>query len=297
MQTKKKLLLTGGNGFIGRNLLASPLANKYEISAPGRSELDLLDEDAVKDRLKNGGFDFVVHGAAKPGHRNAKEPGKVFYESTRMFFNLARNAGYFKKMLVIGSGAIYDVRHYRPKMKEDYFDAHVPADENGLCKYVCGKYIEKADNIIDLRVFGLYGKYEDYAIRFISNMICKALFDLPLTMKQNRRFDYLWVEDLPPVIAHFLEIGAAHKAYNATPDKSSELLELARKVLATSGKDLPIKIAQPGLGLEYSGDNSRLKAEIKTLSFTPPDEAIRKLYAWYSANRNSINREALLSDK
>ena len=292
-----KILLTGGSGFIGRNLLDSPLAKKYEIFAPGHAGLDLLDEEAVKDLLKNGGFDFVIHGAAKPGHRNAKEQEKVFYESTRMFFNLARNARYFKKMLVLGSGAVYDMRHYLPKMKEDYFDAHVPADQNGLCKYVCGKYIEKADNIIDLRVFGIYGMYEDYSIRFISNMICKTLFDMPLTMKQNRRFDYLWVDDLPPVIAHFLENGAAHKAYNVTPDKSVELLELARRVLAAAGKDLPVRIAQPGLGLEYSGDNSRLKAEIKALSFTPPDAAIKKLYSWYSANKTSINREALLVDK
>ena len=292
-----KILLTGGSGFIGKNLLDSPLADKYDIFAPVHSRLDLLDEDAVKYHLKNGSFDFVIHCATTPGHRNAKEHVRVFYDSTRMFFNLVRNAGYFKKMLVLGSGAIYDMRHYWPKMNEGYFDAHIPADEHGLCKYVCGKYIEKADNIIDLRVFGIYGKYEDYAIRFISNMICKALFDLPLTMKQNRSFDYLWAEDLPPVIEHFLENGAAHKAYNVTPDSSVELVELARKVLAAAGKDLPIRIAQPGLGPEYSGDNSRLKAEIKKLCFTPPEAGIEKLYAWYSANKSSINREALLFDK
>ncbi|MFH1620275.1 MAG: NAD(P)-dependent oxidoreductase [bacterium] len=292
-----KILLTGGSGFIGRNLLESPLVRKYEIAAPRHSELDLLDEDAVRNFLKNGHFDFVIHGATKPGHRNAKEPGKVLSENTRMFFNLARNPEFFKKMLVIGSGAIYDMRHYLPKMKEDHFDAHVPADEHGLCKYVCGKYMEKADNIIDLRVFGIYGKHEDYAIRFISNMICKAIFDLPLTVKQNRRFDYIRVDDLSPVIEHFLENEAGHKAYNVTPDKSVELTELAQKVLAAAGKDLPIKVVQPGLGLEYSGDNSRLKSEMKGFSFTPYEPAIKELYSWYEANKSSIKKELLLSDK
>ncbi|MCX5786121.1 MAG: NAD(P)-dependent oxidoreductase [Elusimicrobia bacterium] len=297
MNKRAKILLTGGGGFIGKNLLESPLARKYEIAAPRHAELDLLDEDAVRNYIKSGNFDFVIHSASKPGHRNAKEPGKVFYENTRMFFNLARSSEYFKKMLVTGSGAIYDMRHYRPKMKEDYFDGHVPVDEHGFCKYVCGKYIEGTDNITDLRVFGIYGKYEDYAIRFISNMICKAVCGLPLTIKQNRRFDYIWVDDLLSVMEYFLENNACHKAYNVTPDKSVELLELADKVLRISGKDLPIKVAQLGLGQEYSGDNSRLRAEIKGLSFTPPDEAIGKLYSWYNANKDSINRETLLSDK
>ncbi|MDA8243424.1 MAG: NAD(P)-dependent oxidoreductase [Elusimicrobia bacterium] len=293
----RRLLLTGGSGFIGRNLLESPLARAHEIAAPRHGELDLLDEDAVAGFLRDGRFDAVIHSATKPGHRNAKEPGKVLYENTRMFFNLARNAGRFGKMLVIGSGAIYDMRHYRPKMKEDYFDAHVPADEHGLCKYACGKYIEKADNITDLRVFGIYGKYEDYAIRFISNMICKALFGLPLTVKQNRRFDYIWVEDLAPVLEHFLETGGAHKAYNVTPDESVELLALARLVLKVSGKDLPIRVAQEGLGTEYSGDNSLLRSEMKGFSFTPYETAVRKLYAWYEGSKGSIDREALLLDK
>lgn len=293
----KRILLTGGSGFIGRNLLESPLARKYELVAPRHAELELLDEDAVAGFLRDGRFDAVIHNAAKPGHRNAKEPGKVFYENTRMFFNLARNAARFGKMIVIGSGAAYDMRHYRPKMREDYFDAHVPADEHGLCKYVCGKYIEKADNITDLRVFGIYGKYEDYAIRFISNMICKALFGLPLTMKQNRRFDYLWVEDLFPVLEYFIENRPAHKAYNVTPDSSVELLELARLVLKAAGKELPIQAAQPGLGTEYSGDNARLKGEVKGLSFTAHEAAIAKLYSWYEQNKASIDRQVLLADK
>jgi len=297
MENKKRILVTGGSGFIGRNLLESPLAKKHELVAPRHAELELLDEDAVAGYLRDGHFDVVLHSATKPGHRNAKEPGKVFYENTRMFFNLARNAAHFKKMLVIGSGAIYDMRHYRPKMREEYFDTHVPADEHGLCKYVCGKYIEKADNITDLRVFGIYGKYEDYAIRFISNMICKALFDLPLTVKQNKRFDYICCEDLVPVLEHFILNDPAHKAYNVTPDRSIELLELARLVLRTAGKDLPIKTAQLGLGAEYSGDNARLKGEVKGLTFTPPEDAVKKLYSWYSANKNSIDRELLLTDK
>src|SRR5208282_3190765 len=248
-------------GFIGRNIRESHLAQKYNIIAPAHKDLDLLDEDQLRSFFKHSKIDIIIHAAAKPGHRNAKEPGKVYFENTRIFFNLARNAEYFQKMLVIGSGAIYDARYYQPKMKEEYFDTHVPADEHGLCKYVCGKYIQRADKITDLRVFGIFGKHEDYAIRFISNMICKAIFDLPMTMKQNRRFDYLYIDDLMPILDYFIRNDARHKEYNVTPDESAELYQIAVKVLGISGKNLPILVSQDGMGPEYSGDNGRLGRE------------------------------------
>ena len=291
------ILLTGGGGFIGRNILESFLVQKYNIIAPTHRELELLDEDLVRDFFIQQKIDVVIHAAARPGHRNAKEPEKVFYENTRIFFNLVRNSEYFQKMLVIGSGALYDMRHYYPKMKEEYFDTHVPVDEHGLCKYVCGKYIQRVDKIIDLRIFGIFGKYEDYAIRFISNMICKALFDLPLTIKQNRKFDYIYVNDLMPILDYFIQNTATYKEYNITPDQSIELYTLAEKVRMILGKDLSIITAEDGIGLEYSGDNSRLKHEINELRFTPIDKAIADLFEWYRENKWAINHELFLIDK
>ena len=93
----------------------------------------------------------------------------------------------------------------QPKMAEEYFGQSIPADEHGFCKYVIGKYIENSTKIIDLRVFGIFGKYEDYAIRFISNAICKAIHDLPITIKQNRKFDYIDIDDLMPILEFFIE--------------------------------------------------------------------------------------------
>lgn len=291
-----KILITGGSGFIGRNLIEY-LSQKHEIFAPTHKELELLDEDAVKDYFKTHQIDIVIHSAVKPGHRNAKDPTNQLYDNARMFFNIVRNADRFQKMIFISSGAVYDMRYYEPKMREEYFDSHVPIDEHGFSKYIIAKYIEQVDNIVELRVFGVFGKYEDYSIRLISNAICKTLYDLPITIKQNRRFDYIYIDDFMQVVDYFINKKGKFNAYNVTPDNSIELYTLADNVRKISGKDLPIVVGQLGFGMEYSGDNTRLKDEIHSLDFTNIDEAIAKLYEWYSKNITLINREYLHFDK
>lgn len=290
------ILLTGGSGFIGKNLFEY-LSHKHEVFAPTHQELELLDEDSVRTFFEKHDIDVVIHAAVRPGHRNAKDPTNQFYNNMRMFFNIVRNADMFQKMIFISSGSLYDMRYYEPKMKEQNYDNHIPIDELGLSKYISAKYIEKVENIVELRVFGIYGKYEDYAIRFISNTICKTLFDLPITIKQNRRFDYLYIDDLMPIIDYFLENKGKYKSYNVTPDETIELKILAERIRNISEKNLPIYIAQDGMGMEYSGDNSRLHKEIPEIKFTSIDDGMYQLYQWYKKNIHLINKKYLLFDK
>ncbi|MEQ8225677.1 MAG: NAD(P)-dependent oxidoreductase, partial [Candidatus Eremiobacterota bacterium] len=99
------------------------------------------------------------------------------------------------------------------------------------------------------------------------------------------------------VLDYFIENKPSCKIYNVTPDSSVDLHSLARKVINISGKDLPVLIAQPGMGLDYSGDNALLHKEIKECKFTAIDDAIKELYEWYSNNKYLINKELLLFDK
>jgi UDP-glucose 4-epimerase len=290
------VLLTGGSGFIGKNILET-MRGSHAFIAPGHRELDLLDENAVEAFFQAHDVDVVVHSAVKPGHRNAKDPTNLFYEDTRMFFNLMRCSSLYKKMIVLSSGAAYDIRCDLRKVSEDFFGRHVPADEHGFFRYVSGKYIELAENIVELRIFSIFGKYEDYSIRFISNAICKAVYDLPITLRQNRLFDYLYVNDFAPVLDYFIQNNPRHRAYNVTPDQAIELYGVAQKIRAISGKDLPILVGKAGTGLSYSGDNGRLREEIPNLSFTPIDNALKELYDWYSDNSQLVNRDFLLYDK
>ncbi|MBS4069272.1 MAG: NAD(P)-dependent oxidoreductase [Sulfurimonas sp.] len=291
-----KVLVTGGTGFLGRNLVEY-LQCRHELLVPDSNMLNLLDETSVDAFFNQYSIDIVIHAAGKPGHRNSRDPSGVFYADTRMYLNLMRNRESFDKLIITGSGAVYDIRKSHSKVKEEEWANGMPADEHGFFRYVTAHHMQTSSRIVDLRLFGVFGKYEDYAIRFISNAICKSLFDLPITIKQNRIFDYLYINDLLPVVDHFISYDAIHSEYNVTPDLAISLRELADIVLSVSGKDLPIVTAQEGMGLEYSGDNSRLKQEIPNMQFTNIDNAIAQLYEWYRMNMRKIDFGSLLTDK
>jgi GDP-L-fucose synthase len=297
MKNKLEILLTGGSGFIGRNIKESYLAQKYNIIAPKSSDLNLIDTQSVDDFLRNKKFDVVLHTATKPGHRNAKDPTNLFYSNVRMFENLARHKDKYGKFINFGSGAVYDNSKNITDAKETDILKNIPADEHGFCKYIVAQRIEKLDNFIDLNIFGVFGKYEDWEIRFISNAICKTLFDLPITLRQNRRFSYLFIDDLMPVLEYFIENDAKHKSYNIVPDEKTELLEIARLIKRIAGKDLPVKTTKNDTGLEYTGNNSVLKSELKNVRFTAVQKAISTLYNYYMEQKHLIDKNKLLADK
>ena len=90
------------------------------------------------------------------------------------------------------------------QVQEEDLDKHVPADEFGFYKYTCAKYIEESRiNMLNLCIFGIYGKHEEYAFRFISQSLCRVLFDMPIVINQNVRFDYLYVDDFIHILDYF----------------------------------------------------------------------------------------------
>jgi GDP-L-fucose synthase len=291
-----KILVTGASGFIGKNIVEY-LRGHHELLTPGHHGLNLVDELSVDTYLQKHEVDVVIHTAGKPGHRNAKDLNAVFYADTRMYFSLMRNRDYFGKLIITGSGAVYDIRNNLVKIKEEEWGKNLPADEHGFFRHVTAHHIEVSPGVVDLRLFGVFGKYEDYAIRFISNVICKVLYDLPITIRQNRMFDYLYINDLFPVIDYFIGHDGKYHEYNVTPDAAVLLNQVAERVLSIAGKDLPILISREGMGMEYSGDNSRLKQELPNLNFTAIDDAIAQLYEWYQQNLSRVNRASLLVDK
>ena len=190
----QSILLTGGSGFIGRNIRESFLGQKYQIVAPTHRELDLVDEESVERFFEGQQFEAIIHAAAKPGHRNAPDPHNILTANLLALENLLRQQDKFKKFINLGSGAIYDVNHHQHQVTEEQIGKHLSFNQTSLGKYIIHQRLKSLPRAVDLNIFGIFGKYEDWEIRFISNAICKALYQLPITLRQNRRFSYLFVD-------------------------------------------------------------------------------------------------------
>ena len=120
---------------------------------------------------------------------------------------------------------------------------------------------------------------------------------MPITLRQNRRFSYLYVNDLMPVLEYFIEHDAQHLSYNVTPDEETELLQAAQTVKEISGTENPIIVGKEGYGLNYSGSNARLRSEIQDITFTPLIDAVKELYNYYFQNKAQIDESLLAQDK
>lgn len=292
-----KILITGASGFVGRNV-KEYLQNEnreYEIYAPSSKELDCLDENKVTDYLKKHRFDYILHFAVYGDSIDKSKDGtKILEYNLRIFLNFYNNAKYFGKMFYSGSGAEYDKRYDIISVGEEQIGKTIPIDQYGLLKYTIGQMIEKSTNVYNFRLFGIFGKYEYYPVKFISNVCCKAIKGLPLTMRQNVYFDYLYIDDFCKMIQYFLHHEPNYHTYNAVSGKKISLKEICEIVLKISGKNLPVFIGKNGMANEYTASNKRITDEIKILEYTSIEMAVEKLYCWYEKNEKDIDLYKLL---
>jgi GDP-L-fucose synthase len=137
-------------------------------------------------------------------------------------------------------------------------------------------------------VFGIYGKYEDYKRRFISNNICRVLSGLNISIRKNMYFDYLYVDDFSRIVKMFINKDAVKRSYNICTGRNIDLLTLAEIIRKIDGRNISINIKEEGFNPEYSGDNTLFLQEFGKFNFTPPEKGIRKLYHWYKNSSNIV---------
>ncbi len=185
----KKILITGAGGFVGSNLHCT-LSSKYKVVAARRTDLDLLDRDAVKNYLKNEKFDIVVHTAtydAAPEF-STNDPDKVLEYNLRMFDNIAQCEDDYQAMLYFGSGAEW-------KREKPY----------GMSKYAMDQITQNKKNIFNLRLYSVYGPGTDWRYRFINNACAKISLGLPINIPRIGKCDYFHINDLCKVVEYYIE--------------------------------------------------------------------------------------------
>ena len=282
----KNILITGGSGFIGRNLIEG-LNQNYRIYAPCHKELDISDYPSLVSFIKKHQIDIVIHAAIHVPEFNGKDD--EFLNDMKMFLNLEKISSFLEKVIYFGSGAEFDKRFDIRNVKEKDFGRYIPVTEYGLAKYAMNKITRTSKNIYNLRLFGVFGKYELWHIKFLSNICCKAAYNLPITIRKDCWFNFLYIDDLVNIVEWFINHTPEFHDYNVCHDNNYLLSDFAKIVLQVSEKNLDISLLSTERNLDYTADNRRLHSEIPSLCITPIYDALKKLYYYYSSNKEMID--------
>lgn len=108
---KARILLTGGRGMVGHNILEHPLAGQWDFIAPSSHELDLTDFAATRRFIADVKPDAVIHSAGLVGGIQANMAHPVDFLVTnvdlgRNVILAAREAG-ISKLLNLASSCMY----------------------------------------------------------------------------------------------------------------------------------------------------------------------------------------------
>lgn len=270
------ILLTGSGGFIGKNLKRY-LQDKYQLLTPRSFELDLTDKDAVSQYFSKNQIDFVIHCGSTGGARGIQDKDTTIEENLAMVDNILSAKKSATRLILFGSGAMYDKSRNLHKVKESEIGKFVPYDLYGQSKMLIADKIKNREDVLCLNIFACYG-YGEKESRFPSYAINQAIKGEDIIINQNVVFDYLFVEDMERIIEYFIENIPQDNIINITPDKSISLLEIAEIVNSFSEKKVDIKIKNPILNNEYTGDNFLLRKNYPNISFTNIKEGLKNLY-------------------
>lgn len=292
-----RIFITGAKGFVGSHLIEF-LEEKYDykIFAPSSKELNLLDEHAIDAYVENNKIDTIIHLANKGGGRDTMDFENLVEYNLRIFFNIAKQENKVNKILSFGSGAEHSKNKPIVSAKEDDYLKKIPIDDYGFYKFITSRYAENSKNIIQLRIFGAFGEYENYRYKFITNAIVKNLLKLPITIGQNVVFDYIYIQDLILMIDWALHNKTNHKLYNVSSGTKIDLITLSNLVNETSDFKSEIVIVKEGLNNEYTSNNDRIKAEMPNYRLTSHKDAIIKMREYFKKNFDSLDKETIIKD-
>ena len=276
------ILLTGSGGFIGKNL-KEYLKDKYTLLCPRSLELDLTDENAVKKYFLHNKIDFIIHCGSVGGARGIDDRDSTIDDNLSMVNNLIKYKNSGVRVILFGSGAMYDKSRNLHKVKESEIGQYIPHDLYGQSKMRIAQSIKKYSDILCLNIFACYG-YGEKANRFPSYAINQVLNGEDVVINQNAVFDYLFVEDMQKIVEHFIKYEPENKIINISPTKSISLLEIAEIINNFSDKKVNIFVKNKVLCNEYTGDNSLLLSEIPDFQFTTMESGLKKLYLYMQDN-------------
>jgi len=305
----KKILLTGGNGFLGtfvkKELLKKGVKEK-NIFIPDLPEFDLRDKKNCEKIVKNK--DIVIHLAAKVGGigLNQERPGELFYDNLIMGAQLmeeARKAG-VEKFITVGTVCCYPKFTPVPFKEKDLWSGY-PEETNapyGLAKKMllvqAQAYRKQYKfNAIFLLPVNLYGPGDNFDPSS-SHVIPALIKKVADAKKENRNFieiwgtgratrEFLYVEDAAQGII------LATKKYNKSePANLGSGMEISIKDLVKTicrlmnfKGEIQWDKSKPDGQPRRMLDTSRAEKEFGFKATTDFETGLKRTIGWYAKGR------------
>ena len=270
----KRVLLTGGTGFIGRNIIPI-LKENCILFSPGRSELNLKSEYEVRKYIEDNKIQVIIHSANPNPVKNELDTANSFFEdSLRCFMNLYAARDLYEKMFFLGSGAEFNKKLDISSITEDDCFRSMPEDSYGFAKYIMNTITHYDNKLVNLRIFACYGP-TDHESKFITHCINCCLKNEDITIRQNCYFDYMHVSDLGNILVRFINNYPKENDYNVCSGTRKTLKDIAEIVKQQINSDCKIKLLSEGMNKEYTGDNKRLLEELGNYQFVSLEDGIK----------------------
>lgn len=304
----KKILVTGGTGFLGSALVRQLTARGVltdQLSLPRSRDLDLRVWENCEKAVKN--CDIVIHLAARVGGigYNQANPGQLFYDNAIMGLQIieAARQEHVEKCVVIGTVCAYPKLTPVPFREDALWDGY-PEETNapyGLAKKMLlvqsrAYRQEYGFNSIYLLPVNLYGPGDNFdpASSHVIPALIKKMYDakqenLPSvdvwgTGTASREF--LYVDDAARGIVLATELYDKPEPVNLGSGSEITIRDLAYLIREITGYQGEIRWdrKKPDGQPKRCLDVSRAKKEFGFVANMPFREGLEKTIAWYEQN-------------
>ncbi len=286
----KKLLFTGGTGFLGKNVMPI-LSQKYEVTTCGITPVDMIKANLAKEvPVLEERYDVVLHACGKAHVVPKTEAEKqafydVNYQGTINLCSALEKAGLPKALVFISTVAVYGCE-YGDLITEDHpLDGDSPYAES---KIMAEKYLTewcKQNGVVlgILRPSLLAGKNAPGNLGAMVNGIRKGFYMNIAGGKVVKSI--LMAEDIAHLLPLLEEKGGV---YNVCDTRQPSFGEISMSVAKQLGKGKPINIpywmawcmAKVGDLLGNKAPINSYKLEKMTKSLTFSNEKARKELGW-----------------
>jgi UDP-glucose 4-epimerase len=299
----KSVLITGGCGFIGANLVTMLLEKDYILKvldnlSVGRKENipcdvdlvigDVRDENLVSESVD--GIDVIVHLAA---HTNViesvKNPQLDFDINVKGTFNLLQKSvetGHINKFIFASSNAA--VGEQEPPITESAIPS--PLSPYGASKLACEAFCSAFSGSYELQTISLrfanaYGPLSNHKESVVAKFFRKSLKNEAISIygDGNQTRDFIYVDDICHAILLAIENDSATGVFQIGTGTETKIINLAKQIIKTTNSDSDIVFVPPRRG-EIIRNYSCIDKAIDVLEFEPEidlDTGLAKTCEWF----------------